>query len=159
MEANVRKELDVLISKVLDWRKSYLTLVSGKNDECLIDDLRNDIDIWMAPYVFRLEQTKHITRQESNDFWTVISKNVDEFIKDVKAGKRITQKVIIDIDKLLSQFKIHKDLIEGNHINHEFQIEQKVKLANIAMILILALAEKQGICSGECGSCRISEIK
>jgi len=139
MKANVRKELDVLLEKVAHWKNSYLKEVEGKNDEWLIDELKEDIATWMAPYVLRLEETKHITRQESDDFWREVGKSFREFIKDIEAGKRIEQKTIVDVPKLLSQFKVHKKLIEGNYINHEFQVEQKIKLADIAMILVPAL--------------------
>lgn len=154
MKSNVRKELDVLLDKLLHWRKDYLTEVTGKHDDCLIDDLKKDIDTWMSPYVSRLEQVGHITRQESDEFWKTVGESFAEFIADVQAGIIVKQKIHIDIDKLLNQFKVHKNLITGNYINHEFQVEQKIKLADIAIVLIPALAEQKNICNGECGFCK-----
>ena len=64
-------------------------------------------------------------------------------------GKKKEKKLEIDTDKLLSQFNIHGGLIDGNHGGHDFNIEQKIKLADIAIILVPALVQKLCSCRGK----------
>jgi hypothetical protein len=136
MQEKVRKELDTLLSKMKDWRNSYLRYVSGEGDDYLIEELQEDINTWMAPYVRRLEETNHITRGEADAFWSDISDSFAEFVRDVGEGKVIKEIKRIDVADLMSRFRVCKDFIDMSYGGHEFITEQKLKLADIALELI-----------------------
>lgn len=143
MLPNVRKELDTLLKKLIDWRNDYLTEVTGEdNDECLIIDLQKDIETWMSPYVTRLTDVGHLTGAEEHEFWRDVAEQFDEFVQDVHDGKGIERVVEEDVEKLTAQFNLHKELADGGHVGFEFTMEQKVKMGDVARRLIPALLKK-----------------
>jgi hypothetical protein len=139
---NVRKELDTLLMQLGSWAESYLKEVTGENDDYLIDDLQKDIMTWMSPYVHRLTAVGHITIPEEAEFWSDVSEKFEEFVNDVREGKRIERVIEEDVDKLVAQFNLHKDLADGGHVGFEFTMEQRVKMGDIARKLIPALQRK-----------------
>jgi len=150
VKESMKKELDTLKQMVLNWRESYLGWIEDDNNEWLIGELREEIATYMEPQVRRFQEMKFLTTEEVYKFWTEIGKSVNDFAKDVMEGKkREKEKVEIDADKLLSQFNVHMGLIEGNHGGYDFTIEQKIKLADIAVILVPALVQKLCKCRGK----------
>jgi hypothetical protein len=148
MEDNVRKELDMLVLKLNDWRNSYLRQAEGHGDEYLIQELHEDISTWMAPYVRRLHEMEYITNAEEAEFWGRIKQSYDEFVQDIHSGKSLKQEEEVDIKDLLNKFRVHKDFIEMNLNDKDFLSEQKAKLVEVALKLIPALEKKMCKCGG-----------
>jgi len=151
MDTKVRKELETFKQMVLNWRESYLLWVEDDGNEWLIQELQDEISTFMEPQVRRFRETEYITSKEASEFWAEIGQSVEDFAKDVMAGKRKEKRVKVDVVKHLSQFNVHKSLIEGGHGGFDFIAEQKTKLADIAIILIPALVGKLCRCGEKCG--------
>lgn len=85
MEEGTIKELKDLENMVSSWAKDYITYVdvNGGNDY-LIKDFREEIDIYIAPYLRRLYQCEYLTRQEATDFSNVISGYLIDLINLIK---------------------------------------------------------------------------
>lgn len=142
MLPNVKEELNTLIKQLGYWSDSYLREVTGENDDCLIDDLQNDISTWMAPYVERLTEVGHITIAEEHEFWRDISEKFNEFVSAVREGKRIEVEVKEDVEKLIAQFNLHKTLADAGRGGFEFTMKQKIKMGDVARALVPALQRK-----------------
>ena len=142
MDEKVREELDVLVLKLNDWRNSYLRQATGDGDEYLINELKEDVSTWMAPYVRRFEELEYITRAEADEFWGKIRESFEEFIQDIQSGKTIKVIEKVDIKSLLHKFEVHKHFIESSYGDTEFKLEQKMKMVNLAIKLIPALVQK-----------------
>lgn len=86
MKDNVRKELDTLEMMIKNWKKSYLSLITGEeNDESLIEDFIEEIStLHMYPYVDNLYKNKHITSIESREFLNRCYSHVAEFAEEIK---------------------------------------------------------------------------
>ena len=145
MEPNVRKELDVFKRMVQNWADSYLWFVTGDNDDCLIDDLQEDINTYLAPQMRRFMEVGHVTVMEYHEFFSDISKIVEGFVEHTKTPPA-QKKEIVDVVGLISQFNIHKGLTENNHGGTEFTVGQKIKMADIAVKLIPELIKKRCKC-------------
>lgn len=74
MEEGTIKELKDLENMIINWSKDYIKNVdvNGGNDY-LIEDFREEIDLYIAPYLRRLYETEYLTRQEAIDFANIIS--------------------------------------------------------------------------------------
>ena len=86
MEDNVRKELDTLEMMIKNWKKSYLSLIMGEeNDESLIHDFIEEIStLHVYPYVNRLCEDKYITSVEAREFLNRCYSHVTEFAEEVR---------------------------------------------------------------------------
>ncbi|NQT04177.1 MAG: hypothetical protein HQ580_19280 [Planctomycetes bacterium] len=83
MEHGTRKELDDLLLIVDNWIRGYKTLLAGPGDEYLIEDLKEEVNEKMMPYISRLLKTEHITREEMGVLSGEIISKVAEFEKTV----------------------------------------------------------------------------
>ena len=86
MEDNVRKELDTLETMIKNWKRGYLSLVTGEdNDESLIQDFMEDIDtLHVYPYVMKLYEDKYVTNMEAREFLNTCYKHVADFAEEVR---------------------------------------------------------------------------
>ncbi len=86
MEDNVRKELDTLEMMIKNWKKSYLSLITGEeNDDSLIEDFIEEIDtLHMSPYIHSLYRNEHLTDMEARKFLSKCFGHVADFAKEVK---------------------------------------------------------------------------
>lgn len=141
MDDNVKKELDTFKMMVSNWAESYLDWVEESDNEWLMEELANDVRTWLVPQMKRLRELEYITLDEYIMFWGDINRIVYKFSEDIKKEKKkeISE---VDIRSLFSQFNVHKDLIETKGLEKGFYTEQKVKLADIALILVPALYDK-----------------
>ena len=148
MEENVKEELNTLKQMVKNWCLGYLGWCDDGDNEYVIDELKEDIQRHLVPYVRRFISLEYMTLDEVNVFWNDISDLVNQFAEDVKDMKK--EKPEVDIGKLYSQFTVHKDLIEGGHCDAETEKAQRSKLIDVAISLIPALMDKLCKCGGKC---------
>jgi hypothetical protein len=69
MEDNVRKELEVLMGMLNNWKTSFLSWASpdGENEHVLLE-FKEEIQTNLYPYVRRLYETNHLTSSEATEF-------------------------------------------------------------------------------------------
>ena len=156
MKENVKEELDCLKQMVLNWRRGYLGWVEDGDNKWLIQELKDDIQEHMAPYINRFIEVEHITLAEGGEFWNDITESVRCFAEDIKKPPKKHESV--DIKGLFNQFSIHADLVQGGHCDNETVVNQKLKIAKIALTLIPALMGSQCTCgedviNSKCGGC------
>lgn len=88
MDAIARKELDTLKLMISNWKRGYMGLLTGENDEPLLEDFIEDIDtIHLYPYVYALLKNEHITRSELNEFMTECYQYVIEFKQEIEKAR------------------------------------------------------------------------
>lgn len=69
MEENVQKELETLKGMVLRWKKDYLGWApSDGGGEFLAQELLEEIETHVYPYVKRLYECNHLTGSEAKEF-------------------------------------------------------------------------------------------
>lgn len=141
----VREELDVFLNKLKDWRADYWSQATGdSSDKFLIEDFQEEISTYMAPVIRRFREMEYITADEEQQFWGKAIIELNEFAEDIMSGK-LPEKPVekeININELISRFKVHRDLIVGGHIGKEIEKEQKIKLSDIAIELIPELIRR-----------------
>ncbi len=101
MKDNVRKELDTLEMMIKNWKKSYLSLITGEeNDESLIQDFIEEIStLHVYPYVNSLYESKHITSVESREFLNRCYSHVNDFAEEVRNKRNDREKEKKRLDK------------------------------------------------------------
>jgi hypothetical protein len=88
IKENVEKELECLKQMVQNWKRGYLGWMDDKDNEWLIQELRDDIQLHMFPYMRRLLESEQITSEEESRFWVEIELSVSEFSEYIKEGKK-----------------------------------------------------------------------
>jgi len=79
MEDNVKKELDCILTMVNNWKQYYMRLITGENDECLLEDFLEELDVLhVYPFIYRMLQVEHITASERNVFMVKCYEHVGE---------------------------------------------------------------------------------
>ena len=156
MKDNVKEELDCLRQMVLNWRRGYMGWVEDGDNEWLIQELKDDIQQYIVPYIRRFMEVEHITLAEGSEFWNDIEESVRNFAEDIKKPPKKHEPV--DIKGLFSQFSVHADLVQAGHCDNETVTRQQIKIAKLALTLIPALMQSQCTCGGdvvnsECGGC------
>ncbi|MBW1918413.1 MAG: hypothetical protein JRI57_10410 [Deltaproteobacteria bacterium] len=79
MEDNVRKELEVIKTMVLNWKRSYLGFATPEGgDEYLAEEFAAEISEHISPFVMRMYACKYLTPDEVNDFLDVCYNEVED---------------------------------------------------------------------------------
>lgn len=69
MEQAVYTELEAVKGMVLTWKKNYLREATFKGeDDFLADDLREEIETYIVPYLSRICQCNYIESHEADEF-------------------------------------------------------------------------------------------
>ncbi len=69
METEVRKELETLKGMVLNWKKDYLGWAPPDGGgEFLAQDLAEEIETHIYPYIRRMYECNYLTQSEVNEF-------------------------------------------------------------------------------------------
>jgi hypothetical protein len=96
MEENVQKELETLKGMVLTWKKSYLEWVSPDGgDEFLAQELTQEIETHVYPYVKRLYECKYLSGPEAKEFLDYCYSQVEDLrdaLRGAEAGQLLVQK-------------------------------------------------------------------
>jgi predicted translin family RNA/ssDNA-binding protein len=79
MEEIARKELEALRRMVLTWKESYLKWVTPEGgDEFLAEELSEEIERHVYPYIRRLYQTDYLNQAEAREFLHCCHSQVEE---------------------------------------------------------------------------------
>ncbi|MCL5966405.1 MAG: hypothetical protein M1550_04220 [Deltaproteobacteria bacterium] len=82
MEENVRKELETLQRMVLNWKADYLGWApSAGGDEILAQDLLEEIETHVYPYVRRMYECNYLSQSEVREFMDDCFKQVEDLRK------------------------------------------------------------------------------
>jgi hypothetical protein len=89
MEANVRKELEVLKGMVTAWRDSYQAAspADGEGDY-LVHEFVEEIEIHVYPYARRLWECDHLSQAEADEFLDFCYRQVEELRSSMKLPTR-----------------------------------------------------------------------
>jgi len=148
MEENVTKELDCLKQMVINWRQGYLEWVEpGEDNSWIVQELKDEIQEYMAPYIRRFRDLAYITHSEEAKFWQEVLVLVDCFEDEIKLIKKEPEPKV-DVKGLYNKFLIHRDLVQGGQCDPYTTLEQRMKLSEIAIVLIPALMKNQCKCGG-----------
>jgi len=79
MEENVRQELDALTQMVSNWKADYLGFATPEGgNEFLFEEFQEEITTYLSPYLRRLYQCEHLTREEAEEFMNYCYDQVDD---------------------------------------------------------------------------------
>ncbi len=79
MEENVRKELETLKGMVLNWKKSYVnSAADGGGGDFLAQDLSEEIDTIVYPYVRRMYECGYIDGGQAKELMDFCHQQVQE---------------------------------------------------------------------------------
>jgi hypothetical protein len=69
MEEAIQAELEAVKGMVLTWKKNYLREATSQgDDDFLADDLREEIETYIVPYLRRICQCNYIEPHEADEF-------------------------------------------------------------------------------------------
>lgn len=69
MDEIIVRELQALERMVLNWKANYFSYATPDgNNEFLVEEFREEIDIYIAPYLRRLYQCEYLTKEEALEF-------------------------------------------------------------------------------------------
>lgn len=79
MEENVQKEIETIKGMVLAWKDRYLSSIEeGGGGEFLAQDLLNEIDEHVSPYIRRLYECQYIVQGEVKEVMDFCYQQVQE---------------------------------------------------------------------------------
>lgn len=89
MKKNVEREMEDLEKMVKNWKADYSKSVTpnGPNDY-LLDDLIEEIGIYIGPYMTRLIACKHLTREEAGEWMNKYNKYVSELKEEIDEAEK-----------------------------------------------------------------------
>ena len=84
-EQRVLKELETIKGMVVAWKESYIGFVQeGGGGEFLVQDLMNEIEDYVSPYIHRLYQCNYIDARQVRRFMDFCYRQVQELREVLK---------------------------------------------------------------------------
>jgi hypothetical protein len=92
MDEQVRKELETLKGMVLNWKKDYLSWAPPDGGwEYLPQELREEIDTHMTPYIRRMWECEYLSPSEVREFMESCYAQVEDLrntLEEMEARQR-----------------------------------------------------------------------
>lgn len=87
MEEKVKKEIELLRTMVLRWKRNYLQWVSPEGgDEFLAEEFLEEISTHISPYVRRLYECQHLNQLEASEFMKFCDLQVEDLRSSLTNG-------------------------------------------------------------------------
>jgi len=91
MEQEVRNELETIKGMVLRWKESHLEWASSDGgDEFLVEELAQEIETHVYPYIKRLFECKYLSAAEAKEFLDSCYVQVEE-LRDAVGQAGVTR--------------------------------------------------------------------
>ena len=88
MDAKVRKELDDILSMVMTWTSDKVRIAGSESGwDFLANELSEEIDDHVCPYLRRMLECKYITNEECGEFLNACYENVNLLAEHLKSAE------------------------------------------------------------------------